>query len=80
MCGPSPKRTTPVLGAPSTGVMATPVTTGFVAPIVAWSDWAPVATAPSAMTAIRLSLTSFWPQVVPSSSLDLMKQLTSATG
>ena len=32
------------------------------------------------MTEIRLSLTSFWPQVVPSSSFDLMKHWTSATG
>ena len=28
MCGPSPKRTMPFFCAPSTGVMATPVTTG----------------------------------------------------
>ena len=66
--------------APSTGVMATPVTTGFSPRIVAKNDCAPVATAPVAMTEIRLSLTSFWPQVVPSSSFDLMKQVTSATG
>jgi hypothetical protein len=62
-----------VFDAPSTGVTATPVTTGLRPRIVAWSDCAPVATAPVAMTEIRLSLTSFWPQVVPSSSFDLMK-------
>ena len=68
------------LCAPSTGVTATPVTTGFAPRIVAWNDWAPVATAPVAITEIRLSLTSFCPQVVPSSSFDLMKHWTSATG
>ena len=60
--------------------MATPVTTGFVPRIVAWSDCAPVATAPVAMTEIRLLFTSFCPQVVPSSSFDLTKHSTSATG
>ena len=60
--------------------MATPLTTGFVPRIVAKNDCAPVATAPDAITEIRLSLTSFWPQVVPSSSFDLMKHSTSATG
>ena len=49
------------LCAPSTGVTATPVTTGFAPRIVAWNDWAPVATAPVAITAIRLVVDELLP-------------------
>ena len=71
----SPNRTTLLVLAPSSGVTATPTITGLAVPIVDWSDWSPIATAPSSITEIDLLARNCWPQVVPSSSADRMKHV-----
>ena len=45
-----------------------------------WNDWSPIATAPSSITEIDLLARNCWPQVVPSSSADRMKQVLSTSG
>ena len=76
----SPNRITALLCVVSIGVAATPSITGLAPWSVEKNDWTPIATPPMSITLTFLFARNFWAQVVPSSSAEAMKQVTSWIG